>query len=88
MATSESSNSGSARQSLEHLIVHAAKSQSYHEVARPLIRKSELMNDVRGDEAFVIVRGSPPLRCGRAIYFRRPEMVAQVAPNRFYKRAM
>ena len=46
------------------------------------------MNDVRGDEAFVIVRGSPPLRCGRPIYFRRPEMVAQVAPNRFYKRAM
>jgi type IV secretion system protein VirD4 len=34
------------------------------------------------------VRGSPPLRCGRAIYFRRPEMVTQVAPNRFYKRAM
>ena len=28
-----------------------------HEIGRPLIRKAELMNDVRGDEAFVVVRG-------------------------------
>lgn len=88
LATSESSNTGSAGKAWESSSRSRGTSQSYHEVARPLIRKAELMNDVRGDEAFVIVRGSPPLRCGRAIYFRRPEMVAQVAPNRFYKRAM
>jgi type IV secretion system protein VirD4 len=40
---------------------------------------------VRADEAFLIIGGSYPLRCGRAIYFRRPEMVAQVKKNRFYK---
>jgi type IV secretion system protein VirD4 len=34
------------------------------------------------------VRGCPPLRCGRAIYFRRPEMVAKVGANRFYKKAV
>jgi type IV secretion system protein VirD4 len=88
MATSESSNIGSAGKGWESSSRSRGTSQSYHEVSRPLIRKAELMNDVRGDEAFVVVRGSPPLRCGRAIYFRRPEMVAQVAPNRFYKRAM
>ncbi len=88
LATSESSNTSSAGKAWEASSRSRGTSQSYHEVARPLIRKAELMNDVRGDEAFVIVRGSPPLRCGRAIYFRRPEMVAQVAPNRFYKRAM
>jgi type IV secretion system protein VirD4 len=88
MATSESSNTGSAGKAWESSSRSRGNSQSYHEVSRPLIRKAELMNDVRGDEAFVIVRGSPPLRCGRAIYFRRPEMVTQVAPNRFYKRAM
>lgn len=88
IATSESSNAGTAGKAWESSSRSRGTSQSYHEVARPLIRKAELMNDVRGDEAFVIVRGSPPLRCGRAIYFRRPEMVAQVAPNRFYKRAM
>jgi type IV secretion system protein VirD4 len=58
------------------------------EIGRPLIRKSELMSDVRGDEGFVVVRGCPPLRCGRAIYFRRPEMVAKVGANRFYKKAV
>jgi hypothetical protein len=25
------------------------------------------------------------MRCGRAIFFRRPELVAKVAANRFYK---
>jgi type IV secretion system protein VirD4 len=88
LATSESSNTGRSSKAWEAGSNSRGQSQSYHEVARPLIRKAELMNEVRGDEAFVIVRGSPPLRCGRAIYFRRPEMVAQVAPNRFYKRAM
>jgi type IV secretion system protein VirD4 len=31
----------------------------------------------------VFVRGRKLLRCGRAIYFRRPEMVRLVAANRF-----
>jgi type IV secretion system protein VirD4 len=35
---------------------------------------------------FVVIRSNPPLRCGRAIYFRRPEMTAKVAANRFYKK--
>ena len=45
------------------------------------------MNDCRIDEAFVIIRGARPLRCGRAIYFRRPEMTARIAANRFAKNA-
>jgi type IV secretion system protein VirD4 len=32
---------------------------------------------------FVIIRGARPLRCGRAIYFRRPELAERVAANRF-----
>jgi len=38
---------------------------------------------MRTDEQIVFVRGRRPLRCGRAIYFRRPEMLAQVEANRF-----
>ena len=38
---------------------------------------------MRADEAFVVVRGGRPLRCGRAVYFRRPGMLARVARNRF-----
>src|SRR5271168_1073901 len=60
---------------------------SYHEISRPLIRREELMNDCRTDEAFVIIRGARPLRCGRAIYFRRPELEARVTANRFNKTA-
>jgi type IV secretion system protein VirD4 len=45
------------------------------------------MNDIRLDEAFVIVRGARPLRCGRAIYFRRPELVARVRASRFNRSA-
>ena len=57
---------------------------SYHEIGRPLIRKAELMRNVRDDEQFVLARGMAPLRCGRAIYFRRPELAKQVAANRFH----
>jgi type IV secretion system protein VirD4 len=88
MATSESSNTGRSGKALEQSNISRGENVSMHEIGRPLIRKSELMSDVRGDEAFVIVRGCPPLRCGRAIYFRRPEMVAKVGANRFYKKAV
>ena len=50
---------------------------------RSLIKPDELLQDTRADEAFVIVRGAKPLRCGRAIYFRRPDMAQAVTPSRF-----
>jgi type IV secretion system protein VirD4 len=60
-------------------------STSRQEMARALIRPDELMQDVRGDEAFVFARGSKPLRCGRAIYFRRPELREAIEASRFHK---
>jgi type IV secretion system protein VirD4 len=33
---------------------------------------------MRFDEQIVLVQNAPPLRCGRAIYFRRPDMMARV----------
>lgn len=59
-------------------------SQNRSEIKRALIRPDELLQDTRADEAFVIVRGSKPLRCGRAIYFRRPGMAAQVRASHFH----
>nr|WP_292412516.1 type IV secretory system conjugative DNA transfer family protein [Mesorhizobium sp.] len=47
---------------------------------------SEILADSRADEQFVFIQGRKPLRCGRAIYFRRAEMVAKVAANRFAPR--
>ncbi len=83
MATSEGSNTGSSGKSFEVGSRSRGANTSYHEISRPLIRREELMNDCRTDEAFVIIRGARPLRCGRAIYFRRPDLAARIAANRF-----
>lgn len=82
-SVSEGSNKGTSGKSIIAESYSHGSSISYQELARPLIRKEELMHDCRTDEAFVIVRGAKPLRCGRAIYFRRPELAARVAENRF-----
>ena len=87
MATSEGSNRGSSGKSFEIGSRSRGANTSYHEISRPLIRREELMNDCRTDEAFVIIRGARPLRCGRAIYFRRPELEARTAANRFNRNA-
>ena len=46
----------------------------------------EVMQDMRADEQIVFVRGQRPIRCGRAIFFRRPEMKALVGESRFQAR--
>ncbi len=53
------------------------------EGSRRLVTLSEILADARTDEQFVFVTGRKPLRCGRALYFRRPEMIAKVQANRF-----
>ncbi len=63
----------------------SGRSENRSEMKRALIRPEELMQDTRADEAFVIMRGSSPLRCGRAIYFRRPEWDGLVGANRFHR---
>jgi type IV secretion system protein VirD4 len=85
MAESEGSNSGSQGKPLEVGSRSRGATRNRHEIARALIRPDELMQDVRGDEAFVFVRGSRPLRCGRAIYFRRPELRTAIEASRFHK---
>ena len=63
----------------------SGRSKSQSEVKRALLRPEEVMQDARADEAFVIMRGSPPLRCGGAIYFRRKEWESLVGENRFHR---
>jgi type IV secretion system protein VirD4 len=85
MASSEGMNTGKAGKALEAARLSRGSNISYHEIGRPLIRKAELMRDVRDDEQFILARGMAPLRCGRAIYFRRLDLAGQVAANRFHK---
>jgi type IV secretion system protein VirD4 len=54
-----------------------------HEIRRSLIAASEMQQDLRDDEIIIVPANGLPIRCGRAIYFRRPDMVAKVATNRF-----
>jgi type IV secretion system protein VirD4 len=87
MAETEGSSDGSQGKPLEAGSRSKGTSTSRQEIARALIRPDELMQDVRGDEAFVFARGSKPLRCGRAIYFRRAELRAAIEASRFHKQA-
>jgi type IV secretion system protein VirD4 len=83
LAWSEGQNTGTHGKGFEMGSRSRGHTQTFHELKRPLIRPEEIMHDAREDEMFVIPRGGRPLRCGRAIYFRRPEFVERVAPNRF-----
>ena len=65
----------------------SGKSRNRAEIKRALIKPDELLQDTRSDEAFILTRGRKPLRCGRALYFRRPDMQARVAQNRFHQTA-
>ena len=41
------------------------------------------MQDMRADDQIVFVKGQRPIRCGRAMFFRRKEMKALVGVSRF-----
>lgn len=52
--------------------------------SRPLIQPHEVLR-MRADEQIVFTAGNAPLRCGRAIWFRRADMKRSVGENRFQK---
>jgi type IV secretion system protein VirD4 len=62
----------------------SSRTRSKQLSARPLIQPHEVLR-MRTDEQIVFTAGNPPLRCGRAIWFRRMDMIASVAENRFHK---
>jgi type IV secretion system protein VirD4 len=57
--------------------------QSFSLQKRPLILPHEIVQGLRADEQIVLIRGYPPIRMGRAIYFRRPEMLAAAGDAKF-----
>lgn len=62
----------------------SSRSRSKQLSRRPLIMPHEVLR-MRGDEQIVFTAGNPPLRCGRAIWFRRDDMKACVGQNRFHR---
>jgi type IV secretion system protein VirD4 len=56
----------------------SSRTRSKQLAARPLIQPHEVLR-MRADEQIVFTAGNPPLRCGRAIWFRRRDMAACVS---------
>jgi type IV secretion system protein VirD4 len=85
LAYSEGENTGKQNRLMTFADGSRSKGRNVnvHEIRRALINPDELAQDTRTDELFVIARGCRPLRCGRAIYFRRPEMKGRVNDSRF-----
>jgi type IV secretion system protein VirD4 len=67
----------------------SSRSRSKQLSRRPLILPHEVLR-MRADEQIVFTSSNAPLRCGRAIWFRRDDMKACVGQNRFHqeKRSM
>ncbi|MCW0001797.1 Ti-type conjugative transfer system protein TraG [Pararhizobium sp. YC-54] len=62
----------------------SSRTRSKQLAARPLIQPHEVLR-MRSDEQIVFTAGNAPLRCGRAIWFRRNDMKACVGTNRFHE---
>lgn len=62
----------------------SSRTRSRQLSARPLILPEEVLR-MRADEQIVFTAGNPPLRCGRAIWFRREDMISVVGENRFQR---
>ncbi|RYC23275.1 Ti-type conjugative transfer system protein TraG [Ciceribacter ferrooxidans] len=59
------------------------KSESVSFQRRPLIMPHEITQAMRKDEQIIIVQGHSPIRCGRAMYFRRKDMKRAAKTSRF-----
>jgi type IV secretion system protein VirD4 len=84
VAIAEGNSAGSQGRGSAFATSSSGRSANRSEIRRALIKPEEILQDTRADEAFVMVRGAKPLRCGRAIYFRRQDMAPLVAANRFH----
>lgn len=62
----------------------SSRTRSKHLTARPLVLPEEVLR-MRGDEQIIFTAGNAPLRCGRAIWFRRADMKSVVRANRFHR---
>ena len=62
----------------------SSRSRSEQLIRRPLILPHEVLR-MRADEQIVFTSGNAPLRCGRAIWFRRDQMRGRVGANRFHR---
>jgi type IV secretion system protein VirD4 len=61
----------------------SSRTRSKQVASRPLIQPHEVLR-MRADEQIVFTGGNAPLRCGRAMWFRRADMKSCVGDSRFH----
>ncbi len=84
LAYSEGDNRGSSRQwGMGGGSRSKGSNTNVHEIRRSLMTAAEMQQELREDEIIVVPASGLPIRMGRAIYFRRPELVRLVDENRF-----
>jgi type IV secretion system protein VirD4 len=84
LAWSEGDNQGSQRPfGFSFGTTSRGNTMNAHEIRRSLITASELQQDLREDELIVEPASGLPIRCGRALWFRRSKMKALIATSRF-----
>jgi len=84
LAWSEAQNTGTHGRQLDAPSRSRGQNVTYSERIRPLIRPEEIMHDLREDAQIIIPKRGRPVLCGRAIYFRRPELTRLAGRNRFF----
>ena len=62
---------------------NTGRNDSLSEQGRELIKADEVRTEMRADEAIIFRRGAAPLRCGRAIYFRRKGLRSRIEADRY-----
>lgn len=60
----------------------SSRTRSKQLAPRPLIQPHEVLR-MRSDEQIIFTAGNPPLRCGRALWFRRSDMTGCARQSRF-----
>ena len=84
LAHSQGENVGASRNPMAWMRSKSTgENVNTHEIKRLLMTSAELQQNLRADEIIIVPASGMPIRCGRAIYFRRPEMIAAVSANRF-----
>jgi len=81
LAYSEGDNTGRQKPAgLSFGTFSRGQNLNVHEISHPLITAAQMQQDLREDEQIVVPASGMPIRAGRALYFRRDEIVAQI-PN-------
>lgn len=73
--------------STQNMMSNGSRTRGYNgnisEQRRDLLSPYEAQTALRPDEAIIIPKGKRALRCGRPLYWRRPEMASQVAVDQY-----